>query len=132
MSVILGVSLVGVSCLGAMWWLRQRHFRELPRIGDAEFAAQMSKAFGTDPIAVTVERKHIARVVGVPFEKLRPDTRFADVIAGRFDVSTRVGLGHLEDDFVELSDQARVPRQALPPSVGELIRERLALKSRIG
>jgi hypothetical protein len=130
--VISGVCLVGISCLAAMWGLRRRHVRGLPRIGDAEFAGQMFAVFGTDPAAATLDRKHIARLAGVPFETLWPETKFADVIAGWFDVSTRVGLGHLEDDFIELADRARVSRQPLPHSVGELIRERLALKSRIG
>jgi hypothetical protein len=97
--------------------------------GDEEFAA-CNAWFGIEPMKAVAERRQIARLVGVAPEKLSLDLAFNRLVAGRFDVGTQVGLGHLEDDLMGLVKQAGMVPQPLPATVAELVRLRLDLKAR--
>ena len=76
------------------------------------------------------ERRHIARLVDVGPEKLSPDLSFSQLVPSRFEISSQVGLGHLEDDLMDLAKEAGAVPQPLPPTVSELVRLRLDLKTR--
>ena len=125
-------ALVGVSLLisAGMWYVRRRHIRVMPDIGDEEFGAAFKARFDIEPADAVAERRHIARLVGVAAEKLSTDLAFNRLVAGEFDVASRVGLGHLEDDLMDLAKQAGAVPQPLPPTVSELVRLRLDLKAR--
>jgi hypothetical protein len=124
-------ALVGVSLLisAGMWYVRRRHLRAMADVGDAEFGTAFEARFDIRPADAVTERRHIARLVGVAPEKLSPDLAFSQLVAGRFEISSQVGLGHLEDDLMDLAKQAGVVPQPLPPTVAELIRLRLDLKT---
>ena len=125
-------ALVWVSLLisAGMWYVRRRHIRAMPDIGDEEFGTAFKARFDIEPADAIAERRHIARLVGVVPEKLSPDLAFSRLVAGEFDVGSRVGLGHLEDDLMDLAKQAGAVPQPLPTTVSELVRLRLDLKAR--
>jgi hypothetical protein len=102
----------------------------MPDIGDEEFAAASKARFNIEPSDAIRERRHIARLVGVAPQKLSPDLAFDRLVAGEFDVESRVGLGHLEDDLMDLATQTGAVKQPLPATVLELVRLRLELKAR--
>jgi hypothetical protein len=124
--------LVGVSLLisAGMWYVRRRHIRGIPDVGDDEFGKAFKVRFGIEPADAVAERRHIARLVGVAPEKLSPDLSFSQLVPGRFEILSQVGLGHLEDDLMDLAKQAGAVPQPLPPTVSELVRLRLDLKTR--
>jgi hypothetical protein len=127
-------ALVGVSLLASagMWYVRRRHIRPMPDVGDEEFGTAFKARFDIEPAEAVAERRHIARLVGVAPEKLSPDLAFGQLVPGRFEISSQVGLGHLEDDLMDLAKQAGAVPQPLPATVSELLRLRLYLKTRRG
>jgi hypothetical protein len=123
-------ALVGVSLLisAGMWYLRRRHIRVMPDVSDEEFGTAFKTRFKIEPADAVAERRHVARLVGVAPEKLSPDLSFNQLVPSRFEMSSQVGLGHLEDDLMDLAKQAGAVPQPLPPAVSELVRLRLDLK----
>jgi hypothetical protein len=128
-------ALVGVSLLvsAGMWYVRRRHVRGIPDVGDDEFGNAFKVRFNVEPAEAIAERRHIARLVGVAPKKLSPDLSFRQLVPGQFEISSQVALGHLEDDLMDLAKQAGViPEPTLPATVSELVRLRLDLKARRG
>jgi hypothetical protein len=115
-------ALVGVSLLvsAGMWYLRRRHIRAMPYVGDEEFGAAFKMRFNIEAADAVAERRHIARLVGVGPEKLSPDLPFSQLVPGWFEISSQVGLGH----------QAGTVPDPLPPTISDLVRLRLDLKAR--
>jgi hypothetical protein len=111
-----------------IWYMQRRHLRTLEDVRDEEFGAAFRKRFNIDPSDAVSERRQIATLIGVPPEKLSPDLAFNRLVQSGFDVSSQVGLGHLEDDLMGLTKQAGAASQPLPATVSELIRLRLDLK----
>jgi len=126
-------ALIGVSLLvsGGMWYVRRRHVRSMPSVDDEEFGNVFKRRFNIEPAAAVAERRHIARLVGVAPEKLLPDLSFSQLVSSRFEISSQVALGHLEDDFMDLAKRAGAVSQTLPATVSELVRMRLDLKARL-
>jgi hypothetical protein len=123
---------VGASLLisAGLWYVRRRKLRAIPDVGDEEFGVAFKARFDIEPGDAVAEGRHIARLVGVAPEKLSPDLAFDRLVAGEFDVASRVGLGHLEDDLMGLAKQVGAVLQPLPSTVSELVRLRLDLKAR--
>ncbi len=117
-------ALVGVSLLisAGMWYVRRHHIGVMADIGDEEFGAALKARFDIEPADAVEERRQIARLVGVAPEKLSPDLAFNRLVAGKFDVESQLGLGHLEDDLMDLAKQAGAVPHPLPPTVSELVR----------
>jgi hypothetical protein len=125
-------ALVGVSLLisAGMWYVRRRHIRAMPYVGDEEFGTAFKIRFNIEAADAVAERRHIARLVGVGPEKLSPDLPFSQLVPSRFEISSQVGLGHLEDDLLDLAKQAGTVPEPLPRTISDLVRLRLDLKAR--
>ena len=124
---------LGISVLVGLflWQLQRRHVRALPEINDEQFGEHFRSRFGVSATIAVTERREIARLIGVNPDKLTPDIIFARLIAGPIDVGTRVGLGHLEDDLMDLAQRAKAKAVSLPPTLSELLLLRLDLKRRL-
>jgi hypothetical protein len=110
--------------------VRAKRHRSLPEVSDARFGDYCREHLAIDPADGIAERRYIAKVIGISAEKLSPEMDFRQLLAGPLDSATRVSLGHLEDDLMDLAKQAGVVPQPLPATVLELVRLGLDLKTR--
>jgi hypothetical protein len=88
-----------------------------------------TRIFGIDPKDALSERREISKLIGVPKEKLAPETRFAELVSGSLD-STQIGLTDLEFDLSTLAKKAGTEgRIGMPDTVADVIRLRMKLKA---
>jgi hypothetical protein len=111
---------VGVAIIQVL--AKRRSFQRLPDVDDGEFLSVYKRGFDGDDAAVIRERKFIAKVLGVPHLKLRPNHRFEELSKLRFDVGYEIGMSDLEDILIELRQRTGIDAPSdLPETVGELI-----------
>lgn len=112
-----------------VWQARRRHMQSLPDSSDGQFGEYFHSRFGIDPSEALAERAKISRLIGVPQEKLTPETRFRELLSGPLD-STQIGLTDLEFDLSALADKAGATDQIeMPETVSGVIQLRIKLKS---
>jgi hypothetical protein len=114
---------------GIAWQVRHRRLRSMPDTPDAQFAAYFGSQFGIDGNQAVTERREISQLIGIPKEKLAPETRFAELVSGPLD-GTQIGLSDLEFDLSTLAERARIEgRIKMPDTVAGVIRLRMKLKA---
>ena len=132
MSAYMWLLLGGVGVAIVSLLAKRRSFRKLPDLGDGEFVSIYKQRFDGDGTAVIRERKFVAKILGVPHRKLRPDHRFKELSNLHFDVGYEVGMSDLEDILIELRQRAGIKEPlAFPATVGELIFALVTLRSKL-
>lgn len=127
--IVMAVVAVLIISGGMVWHVRRRHIRALPETPDVQFGEYFREHFGIDPKHAITERSEISRLIGIPKQKLAPQTRLAELVSGPLD-STRIGLTDLEFDLSALAKGARREDQILmPDTVAEVLRLRMKLKA---
>ena len=114
---------VGVGVAVTSLLVKRLNLKKVPDLGDSAFVNLYRQGFAGDADAVIRERKFIAKVLGFPYQKLRPNQDFRELskLAG-FDTSYEVGMSDLEDELIELTQRAGINRPPeFPGTVGELI-----------
>ena len=124
-----GVVAAALLIAAMVWQRRRRHIRSIPDTPDLQFGEYFHENFGIDPSAALAERTEISKLIGVPKEKLGPQTRFAELISGSLD-STQIGLTDLEFDLSALAKKSGMQgRIEMPGTVAEVVRLRMKLKA---
>jgi len=122
----LGIAVAAASRLFSKW-----RVQELPDVSDSEFLKvyEERKFIGTKD-AVLLERRRIANHLRLPPEKLAPDQEFKMLVNYTgFSTEYEVGMGDLEDEFLELYARLGAQNPPLfPETVGALISETLEAK----
>lgn len=123
-----GVGIAIVSLLAKRW-----SFQKLSDLDDGEFVRVYKQGFAGDDTAVIRERKFIAKILGVPHRKLRPNHRFDELSKLHFDVGYEVGMSDLEDILIELRQRAGIEEPLeFPKTVGELIFALVTVRKKLG
>src|SRR2546423_6056305 len=103
---------------------RKRSFQRIPDLPDNEFVRIYKQVFQGDDAAIIRERRFIAKVLGVPHQKLHPNHRFQDLSNLHFDVGYSVAMGDLEYDLIDLRKRVGLDSALhFPDTVGELVSE---------
>ena len=127
--LLLGSVGVAIAAVLAKRW----SFQRMPDLDDSEFVDIYNQTFEGDEVAIVSERRFIAKVLGVPYGKLRPNHRFKELSKLHFDVGYEVGMSDLEDILIDLSQRASIEVPSdFPETVGECIFALLTVRKKLG
>jgi hypothetical protein len=119
---------LAVSGLGVLY--RRHKAKELESLSDVEFLERFSQRHSAPADAVLRERNRVARIFGIPREKLSPDQSIEE-LSKRFGYLTDFMLAWdcLDDEIIELRREAGTDTNLGPPStVGQLVAELAQLR----
>ena len=123
------VVIVLLGILVAIGGVVYRRFRAkgIPTISDEEFLSAFvaRHKVSASREAILKERRSIARMLGVPFEKLAPE-QTAEFLSARFDFigDFSIGWNNLYDEAVEAREAAGLDRRDVcPTTVGEFLED---------
>lgn len=117
-----GVAALVASVLVVMQWGNRRRAKALPDIADESFLQTYRDRFETaDDAVVLKERNYIAKLLGIPAQKLTPQQAFKE-LEGHASLSYDVALGDLASDIDNAYKNTglRAP-SVFPATVGEAI-----------
>ena len=134
--------------MSALWWLllacgalaafstivKLRKVRELPDVSDEEFLSAYRDRFNDADNRVLEERKTIAKVLTVPYEKLSPAQTF-DTLSKYtgFTGEYELGMSSLGEDLEFFCNEAKLKMpDPFPETVGAYIHEIINAKERLG
>lgn len=102
--------------------IRRKSVKSLPDMSDEDFVARFAHVFLARPEQVIEGRNKIARILGVPPEKLAPEHVYKD-LAQRFGTfgSFSVAWSDLEYEVQEIAGERGASLEAPPSTVGDLV-----------
>jgi hypothetical protein len=118
----LDLGLLAVVWLTFGWLYRRARLRRLPEISDREFLRRFSSRFAAPPARVLTARRRVAKVLGLPEQKLSPEYKFDD-LARRVQLLGDFGMGwdNLIEEVGDAASRAGLPRPEWVETVGDLV-----------
>jgi hypothetical protein len=96
--------------------------KSLPDLSDDEFVARFSRSYSAKPEQVIEARKRIARILGVPADKLAPEHTYK-YLSQLFDTLGNFSVAWSDLEY-EVQEIARTPKpspEEYPSTVGDLV-----------
>jgi ABC-type iron transport system FetAB permease component len=121
---------VGGASVLATRTFRERRAAKLANVADEQFLALMAGRTQATAEAVMRERLYLAKAIGIPVNKLHPDSALRDIAAVYPGFGKQITMNDLTDDLFGLAKDAtgRADNVKLPETVGDLIALRLSLR----
>ena len=119
---------LAVSGFGVVY--RRHQAKHLESLSGAEFLERFSQRLAAPADRVLRERNRVARIFGIPQEKLSPEQSIEE-LSKRFGYLTdfMVGWDCLADEIIELRESAGTDTNlGLPSTVGQLVAELAQLR----
>jgi hypothetical protein len=94
----------------------------LPNISDEVFVVRFSRSYSAKPEQIVEARRRVARILGVPAEKLAPDHTYKN-LAQLFDTLGRFSVAWSDLEY-EVQEKARSQKpwpEEYPSTVGDLV-----------
>jgi hypothetical protein len=101
---------------------RSKSAKSLPLVSDEEFVLRFSQSCSAKPEQVIETRRRVARILGVPAEKLAPGHTYKD-LAQLFDMLGNLSVAWSDLEY-EVQEIARTPKpspEEYPATVGDLV-----------
>lgn len=101
---------------------RHRGAKILPSVSDEEFALRFSRLYSARPEQVIETRRRVARILGIPVEKLAPEQTYRDLVQ-LFDMLGNFSVAWSDLEY-EVQEIARIPnasQEEYPSTVGDLV-----------
>jgi hypothetical protein len=130
---MLWLLLAGLGLATASELVKLRKAGKLPDLSDVDFVMIYKKKFAGSDAAVIEERRFIAKVLGLPFQRLSPEHSFDELskYAG-FVGDYELGMSELGDKIDVLCGRAAIQRPyPFPVTVGEFIYEIVKAKEKL-
>lgn len=128
---VVALIVAGLSSIVGTHLVRTRRAARFPDVTDEQFLLLMSQRSQASPEAILRERAYLANAIGVPIQKLHPDSRLRDVVSVYPGHQKQIAMNDLADDLFGLAKDrtGRGDGVKLPEKVGDLIALRLSLRS---
>lgn len=111
-----------VGILGLYMFSRRKGAKNLSNMSDDEFFVRFSRSYIAKPEQVIETRRRVARILGVPSEKLAPDHTYKS-LAQLFDTFGNFSVAWSDLEY-EVQETMRNPMQSpedYPTTVGDLV-----------
>src|SRR5947209_3655754 len=101
--IFIAVVVGGILSVVVSRTINGRRAAKLPDVAEERFIALMSQRSPASPEAILRERAYLAKAIGIPVQKLHPESRLQDIVGVYPGFQKQIAMNDLRDDLFGLA-----------------------------